>query len=102
MGPLDSYVHDLLKHSDPEFAGQVRVIATTDPTPMPPFVSTGNLPQATIERMRAAFLAVHEEPSLASAREALLLDRFIVPDASVYRVQRERAEEVERRCPVWP
>lgn len=102
VGPLDSYVHDLLKHSDPQFAGQVRVIETTDPTPMPPFVSTANLSDAAVERVRAAFLAVQAEPSLSSAREALLLERFIVPDASVYRIQRERAAVVEESCPVWP
>lgn len=102
VGPLDSYVHDLLKHSDPEFAGQVRVIQTTDPTPMPPLVATAPLAHSTVERIRAAFLAVETEPSLAPAREALLLDRFVVPDPEVYRVQREHAEAVEHCGTVWP
>jgi ABC-type phosphate/phosphonate transport system substrate-binding protein len=102
VGPLDSYVHDLLKHSDPEFAAQVRVIETTDPTPMPPLVSTADLANTTVEDIREAFLAVQAEPSLAAARETLLLERFIVPDPSVYRMQRQRAEEVERSCPGWP
>ena len=102
VGPLDSYVHDLLIRGDPQFAAQVRVIATTDPTPMPPIVATAGLPQAAVERMRAAVLAVQHEPALAAARATLLLDRFIVPDPSVYRVQRERAEEVERNAPAWP
>lgn len=102
VGPLDSYVHDLLRRSDPGFAAQVRVIESTDPTPMPPVIATANLPQAAIKRIRSAFLAVEGESTLASAREALLLDRFVVPDSSAYRVQRERAEEVERSCPVWP
>jgi ABC-type phosphate/phosphonate transport system substrate-binding protein len=102
VGPLDSYVHDLLKHGDPQFAAQVRVIETTDPTPMPPLVATAGLASEAVERMRAAFLAVNAESSLESAREALLLDRFTVPDSSAYRVQRERAEEVERSCRTWP
>src|SRR6185436_19814631 len=98
---LDSYVHDLLQRSDPEFAAQVRVIETTDPTPMPPIVATAGLPQSTVDRMRSAFIAVEKEPSLARAREALLLERFRVPDPSVYQVQRERAAQVER-SPAWP
>ena len=102
VGPLDSYVHDLLKRNDPEYAAQVRVIDTTVPAPMPPLVATANLSNVIIESLRAAFLAVQAQPSLASARETLLLDRFIVPDPSVYQVQRERAEEVERSCPPWP
>ena len=101
VGPLDSYVHDLLKASDPEFAGQVRVIDTTDPTPMPPFIATANLGDAAIARLRESFLAVHKEPSLDAARKTLLLDRFVVPDPGVYRVQRERAAEVDRRGAVW-
>jgi ABC-type phosphate/phosphonate transport system substrate-binding protein len=102
VGPLDSYVYDLLKASDPAFAGQVRVVETTDPTPMPPFVATADLPQASIERIRNAFLAVEKEPSLAKARETLLLERFVVPDPAVYRMQRERAENVEKSGTVWP
>ena len=102
VGPLDSYVYDLLKQSDPEFAAQVRVIETTEPTPMPPVIATANLSTATLERIRAAFLAVEAESTLESARAALLLERFIVPDASAYRLQRERAAEVERSCTVWP
>jgi ABC-type phosphate/phosphonate transport system substrate-binding protein len=102
VGPLDSYVYDLLKHGDPEFAAQVRVIETTDPTPMPPFVSTAGLANKIVERIREAFLAVQGEPSLGAARETLLLERFIVPEPSVYRMQRQRAEEVEGSSPDWP
>jgi len=102
VGSLDSYVHDLLRHSDPAFAAQVRVIETTDPTPMPPLVATADIPEAAVARLRNAFVAVHEQPYLASAREALLLERFVVPDPSVYRVQRERAQEVERSAAEWP
>jgi ABC-type phosphate/phosphonate transport system substrate-binding protein len=101
-GPLDSYVHDLLKQNDPGFASQVRVIERTDPTPMPPLVTTAPLPEESVRRLRDAFLAVHHEPVLAAARATLLLGRFIVPDPSVYSVQRERAEEVERCPETWP
>src|SRR5439155_10497533 len=43
VGPLDGYVFDLMRAGDPAFASQVRVIATTDPTPMPPLVATAPL-----------------------------------------------------------
>lgn len=102
VGPLDSYVHDLLKASDPAFAAQVRVIETTDPTPMPPLVATADLGDGAIGRLRSAFLAAHEERALDAARRTLLVDRFIVPDPAVYRVQRERAAEVERAGAPWP
>jgi ABC-type phosphate/phosphonate transport system substrate-binding protein len=86
----------------PEFAAQVRIVATTDPTPMPPLVATGALDATTVERLRAAFLAVEHEPSLAHLRSALLLKRFVVPDAAVFDVQKLRAAKVEEEGLAWP
>jgi hypothetical protein len=67
VGPLDSYCHDLIRDGDPGFAGEVRILESTDPTPMPPIVATAALDPATVERLRAAFLAVAGERSLARA-----------------------------------
>lgn len=102
VGPLDSYVHDLLKANDPAFAAQVRVIDTTEPTPMPPLVATAQLDSDTLTRVRQAFLAVQHEPALDAARATLLIDRFIVTEPMVYRLQRDRAEEVELNGITWP
>src|SRR6185369_15702950 len=51
IGPLDGYVWDLIRAGDPAFAAQVRVIASTDPTPMPPLVSTAPLKKIEIEKL---------------------------------------------------
>jgi ABC-type phosphate/phosphonate transport system substrate-binding protein len=101
VGPLDGYVFDLLRAGDPEFASQVRVVAVTDPTPMPPLVATAPLKDSQTEKLRSAFLAVHEERSLDRAREVLLIERFVVPELSVYDETKRRAERVERADP-WP
>jgi ABC-type phosphate/phosphonate transport system substrate-binding protein len=100
VGPLDGYVWDLIRAGDPEFAAQVRLIAATDPTPMPPLISTG-LMASDVERVRAAFLEVHAHAELDAARSALLVDRFIVPDLSVYDETKRRAHLVEK-APEWP
>ena len=101
VGPLDGYVFDLIRAGDPAFAAQVRVVATTDPTPMPPLVATAALNEAQIERIRNAFLNVHREPSLDEACKALLIKRFVVPDIGVYGETRRRAERVDE-APEWP
>ena len=49
VGPLDGYVFDLIRAGDPAFAAQVRVVATTDPTPMPPLVATAPLSREQID-----------------------------------------------------
>jgi ABC-type phosphate/phosphonate transport system substrate-binding protein len=101
VGPLDGYVFDLMRAGDPEFASQVKVIAVTDPTPMPPLVATAPLTSVQVEKLRSAFLRAHEERSLASSLKAILVERFVVPDLSVYDETRRRAERVEQE-PEWP
>jgi len=102
VGPLDSYCHDLFRKLEPAFASQVRVIATTDPTPMPPLVSTATLDAATLMRVRDAFLAVEHAPELEAVRDTLVLARFVVPDAVDFNVQKERAALVEHNGVEWP
>lgn len=103
VGPLDSYVFDLIRDGDPAFAAQVRIIGTTDPTPMPPLVATAAaLPAAAIEGMREAFAAVEHEPSLGEARRAICVQRFVLPDAAVFQVQKERHDRVLAEGASWP
>ena len=102
VGPLDGYVFDLIRAGDPGFAAQVRVVASTDPTPMPPLIATAPLKTEEIARVRTAFLRLHEESALDSARKALLVERFVVPELADYGITKNRAERVEREGEPWP
>lgn len=102
VGPLDSYCYDIFRKLEPAFAAQVRVIATTDPTPMPPLVSTATLDAPTLARVREAFLAAEHARELDPVRAALVLARFVVPDAADFNVQKERAAVVEQQGAEWP
>lgn len=99
VGPLDGYVFDLIRAGDPQFAAQVRVIETTDPTPMPPLVATASLSSEKVEKLREAFRRAHEEASLPL--KDILVERFVVPELSAYDETRRRAERVEEAEP-WP
>jgi ABC-type phosphate/phosphonate transport system substrate-binding protein len=101
VGPLDGYVFDLIRTGDPQFASQVRIVATTDPTPMPPLVATASFSDKEVESLRSAFRHAHEEPSLTASLETLLIERFVVPDLAVYDETRRRAERVDQE-PEWP
>jgi hypothetical protein len=68
---------------------------------MPPLVATASLEDFQIEGLRAAFVQAHEERSLSAPLKTLLVERFIVPDLSVYDETKRRAERVERE-PEWP
>jgi ABC-type phosphate/phosphonate transport system substrate-binding protein len=84
IGPLDGYYHDLLRANDPEFASQVRTIATTSALPIPPLVATATLGDHELQRLRNALLAVAERSELEQLRARLLLRGFAVPQASDY------------------
>ncbi|MEO7403219.1 MAG: PhnD/SsuA/transferrin family substrate-binding protein [Burkholderiales bacterium] len=101
VGPIDAYAYDLIRAAEPDFAAQIRVIETTEPTPMPPIVATSTLPHDAVERLRAAFLAVESERSLASALAAVKVARFVVPAPARYRMLGERAEWVDRVAVPW-
>ena len=102
VGPLDSYSHDLIRHTEPEIAKSIRVLTTTTPTAMPPFVSThADASEADLQRLREAFLAVHEEPSLNEARKVILLERFAPVQCADYALTRERHDAVLAAPEVW-
>ena len=86
VGPLDSYSHDLLRENDPLFAAQVRVVASTEPAPIPPLVATARVPDLQLQALRAALLAAGEAPELAASRATLLVKGFATPPATDYAV----------------
>lgn len=102
VGPLDSYVFDLIRATDPGFAAQVKIVATTDPTPMPAIVCSPNVDAGTLARLREAFLAAATERALDACRNTLLIARFIVPDPAAYGIQDGRAKRVETAGRNWP
>jgi len=101
VGPLDGYVFDLIRHNDPAFAANVRIIAMTDAAPMPPLIATAALDPDTVGRLRNAFLAVERADELAQVRATLLLRRFAVPEPSSYDVFDAILESAERHPGVW-
>jgi ABC-type phosphate/phosphonate transport system substrate-binding protein len=101
VGPIDSYVHDILRFHEPALAAQVRVLETTDPTPIPPFVATAPVDDATLGRLREGFLAAATEAALAPVRTALQLRGFAIMRPEDYDMQRRRAERVEAVGEDW-
>lgn len=92
-GPLDSYVHDLLRRHAPDLASQLRVVATTEPAPIPPLIAASARDDESVARLRDAFLEVGKRPELTKLRESLLLKGFAAVRPETYRVtiDRERA-----------
>jgi ABC-type phosphate/phosphonate transport system substrate-binding protein len=84
IGPLDSYFHDLLKRHEPDTAARLRVVATTEPTPMPLLAASPTLAPADRDALRRALLALGDDPLGRSLLAALCLSGFASVAAEDY------------------
>jgi ABC-type phosphate/phosphonate transport system substrate-binding protein len=86
IGPLDGYWHDLFKRHEPATAAKLRVIATTEPAPIPLLVASPQADGAVIARLAAAFLQAPALPGWPALAAELLLAGFVRPNAGDYDV----------------
>ena len=84
VGPLDSYALDLMLHHQPDLAQQVRIVATTDPAPIPFLVAAPDCPDAIVSKLRAALLEFGDAPACAGLKKQLCLDAFVPVAADEY------------------
>lgn len=89
VAAIDAWALALLQRHAPELTAQVRVVARTEPTPIPVLIgSSGQGRQLT-----AAFLAAHDDPALQPLMEQLLLERFVRARADSYCMLKQRLEQ---------
>ena len=96
VGPLDGYVHDLLKKHDPDLNQQLRVVATTEAAPIPPLVAAPGCDDEVVSGLRNALIDVEKRPELAKLRDALLLKGFVASTSEAYRITLEREQAALR------
>lgn len=76
IGPLDGYALELMRYHQPELGSQIRVVATTDPAPIPFLVASSGCPDKIVSRLQATLATFASAPACASLRERLRLDAF--------------------------
>ena len=96
-GPLDSWWHDLLRRHDAATAAQLRTIARTPMTPIPPLVTAATTPAPIRERLIGALERVGSDATLAPLREALLISGFVRAAAADYRELAQSAQQIDAR-----
>lgn len=90
---IDAYSVQLLRRFAPELVARVRVVARTEPRPIPPLVASQPFGALT-----EAFLAAHQDPALHALLADLRLSRFIQPEDGSYR---QLAQEFEATLAHW-
>jgi ABC-type phosphate/phosphonate transport system substrate-binding protein len=76
VGPLDSYVLDLIQRHDPALAAQIRIVATTDIAPIPFLVASRECPDEVVASLQTALMEFGDLPACTDLRERLCLQGF--------------------------
>jgi ABC-type phosphate/phosphonate transport system substrate-binding protein len=76
VGPLDAYWHMLLRKYRPDLTKGLRVVESTDLSPMPAFVASRGLGDDAASNLRRAFLNAESRPWFAPLADALLIEGF--------------------------
>ncbi len=80
VAPIDSYAYCLLQKYRWDLTSQVRPVARTPRTPIPPLVASS----PASSTLRAAFLEADRITGIAPLMADLLLERFVLPEPGTY------------------
>ena len=86
---VDSLVFDYMVNTEPEIAAKVKVIQRWGPFGINPFVVNPHLDAGLKQQLRSVFLEMDRDPQGKAILHDLLIDRFVVPDDSIYDGVRE-------------
>lgn len=86
VGPLDSYALDLMLRYQADLGPKIRIIATTDPAPIPFLIAAPACPNDVVARLQAALATFAGDPAAADLRDRLCLDAFVPVNVGDYRL----------------
>jgi ABC-type phosphate/phosphonate transport system substrate-binding protein len=92
VAPIDSYAYCLAQKYRRDLTSQLRTIARTPCTPIPPLVAS----KAGLGALQAAFLEADRIIAIAPLMAGLLLERFVRPDPDSYDALRSNYETASR------
>ena len=76
VGPLDSYALDLMLHHEPDLAKKIKIIATTDPAPIPFLVASRACPDEVVTSLQTALMEIGDAQACAGLLDRLCLRGF--------------------------
>jgi ABC-type phosphate/phosphonate transport system substrate-binding protein len=82
VAPVDSFAFALARKYVPELTSQLKVVARTVSTPIPPLVASQPVPPS----LESAFLEAHNNAAMASLMANVQVARFVRPDPEAYDV----------------
>jgi ABC-type phosphate/phosphonate transport system substrate-binding protein len=98
VAAIDCVVYALMTRVRPELSDRLRTIGWTVSAPVGPYVTRRDVSDDFVGRLQRGLAHAMQDPRLAPAREALLLDGFeILPSERYGEIARLEREALERR-----
>jgi phosphonate transport system substrate-binding protein len=93
---IDSTVLEQERLNRPQIAGQIRIVATWGPSPIPPFIIARRLSVPLRQDIRAALLAMHTDRAGRAFLESAQIERLVAVSDQDYDPIREMARRASR------
>ena len=81
---VDSLIWEYLSVKEPQLTAQTKIIFKSQPCAIPPVVISPGIGSELKEKLRSAFLNMHNDPKGSNILERVLIDRFTVIEDSAY------------------
>ena len=81
---VDSLIWEYLNVKEPQWTAQTRIIHKSAPCAIPPVVVSPSIDSELKQKLRAAFLNMHNDPGGHKILKRVLIDRFTVIEDSAY------------------
>jgi phosphonate transport system substrate-binding protein len=86
---VDSLIWEYLSIKEPQLTAQTKIIDKSDFCAIPPVVVSSDIASELKEKLRSAFLNMHNDPKGSKILKIILIDRFTVIEDSAYNSIRE-------------
>ncbi len=93
---VDSLIYDYAAKKNPIYTSETKIIRKSPPYGIPPVVVRKDIEPALRDKVKNAFLKMHEDPVGRAILDGIMVDKFIVPKDSDYNSVREMADWVAK------
>lgn len=93
---VDSLIYDYAAKKNPIYTSGTKILVKSPPYGIPPVVVRKDLDPALKEKLRNAFLSMHEDAEGKAILAGIMVDKFIIPKDADYNSVRDMAAWIEK------
>lgn len=94
---VDSLIYDYAAKKNPVYTSLTKIIEKSPPYGIPPVVVTKDFDPTLREKIKQAFLNMHNDPEGKKILDGIMVDKFIIPKDSDYNSVREMEKWIKKQ-----